>query len=218
MTDVILRTDAAQSVRCDGMEILLHLKCEGLSMQASLRKVQESADQLLGSFQTASINPSSFSIETLEAISSEVSQRHTAQIVIKTSGECDLLKLKMIWQIVSKMPFLVEMKVRFYLVDEESYYQLLHEEALIQAKSQAQKIGKLLNADISLCTTLKFENHKESTPDLQSLSFCQAVDYPEGEYPSFWLQAQAPYITLKTTAETSWSFGSHRCAFLDGKI
>lgn len=206
MTDVILRTDAAQSVRCDGMEILLHLKCEGLSMQASLQKVQESADQLLASFQTASINPSSFSIENLEAISSEVSQRHSAQIVIKTSGESDLLQLKMIWQIISKMPFLVEMKVHFYLVDEDRYYQALHENALIEAKNQAQKIGELLNAEISLCTTLKFENHKESTLDFQALSFCKAVDYSEGEYPSFWLQAQAPYITLKTTAETSWSF------------
>lgn len=209
MTDVILRTDAAQSVRCDGMEISLHIKCEGISMQASLQKLQESADQLLASFQTASIDPSSFSIENLEAVSLELSQKQSAQIVIKTSGECDLLQLKMIWQIISKMPFFIEMKVRFYLLDEDSYYQILHETALVQAQNQAQKIGELLNADISLCTTLKFENHKEETPDLQSLSFCEAVDYPEGEYPSFWLQAQAPYITLKTTAETSWSFCSH---------
>lgn len=208
MTNVVLKTDATQSVRCDGMEVLLAIKCEGLSMQASLRKLQESTDQLLASFQSSAIDPSSFSVEMVDAVSTDDGQRQSAKVMLKARGACNFTQLRSIWQTITQMPFAIEMQVRFFLQDETPYYQALHENALVQAQIEAGKFSALLDSGYPDCLSLRFENFQEEGPDLQSILSCDVVDYPEGNYPSFWNQAQPPYITLKTIAETSWTFSS----------
>lgn len=210
MTNVILKTDAVQSVRCDGMEIVLTIKCEGLSMQASLRKLQESADQLLASFQSSAIDPSSFSVALLDAFSTDDSQKQAAKIMLKTCGTCDFTQLREIWQTITQMPFAIEMQVRFYLQDEDSLYQQLHEEVLIKARQEAEKVSERLGADGIECLSLRFENRQEECQTLQSLAACQPVDYSEGSFPSFWKQAMPPYITFKTVAETTWTLSTSR--------
>lgn len=208
MTNVVLTTDAVQSVRCDGMEISLTIKCEGLSMQASLRKVQESADQLLGTLQAVSVDPSSFSIEKLDSLSFDDSQKQSARIVLKARGACDFEMMQRIWTTITQMPFSIEMQVRFYLEDEDSYFQALHENALVQAQIQAGKYSQLLGSSFPTCLSLKFENLHEECQSLQSLNSCSPEEYLDNNFPSFWSQAKPPYVTLKTVAETSWTFSS----------
>lgn len=206
MTNVVLTTDATQSVRYDGMEILLEIKCEGLSMQASQRKLQESADQLLCALQGAAVDPSSFSLMRMESASSQCEQKQKAEMVLKSQGAASLETLLKIWQVCTSMPFGIEVCVQFFLQDEDSYYQTLHENAFLQAQIQSGRLSQLLGGNLPSCASLRFIDTHIDRSDVQQLSSCAPVDYPEGNFPSFLGDLQIPSVTLKTTAESAWSF------------
>lgn len=206
MTNVVLKTDAVQSVRYDGMEISLGIRCEGLSMQASQRKLQESADQLLCAFQSASLDPSSFSLVAMESESSDCEQKQRTSMALHTQGAADSEMLMKIWQICTQMPFATEISVHFYLQDEDSYYQALHENALIQAQIQSGRLSQLLGGNLPSCDSLSFTDTHTQCRDIQALVQCTPVDYSEGSCPSFLNELQIPTVTLKTTANTAWTF------------
>lgn len=206
MTNVVLKTDAIQSVHYDGMEISLNIKCEGLSMQASLRKLQESTDQLLAGFQSAAIDPASFSIEVLESTSLDADQKQKAVVRLATQGAADLKYLRTIWQVAAAMPFAIEMGMSYFLQKEDDYFQTLLKKAIEKAKIQADGINRLFEGSHLQCTGVKPESFKESSKDFSALHGCKPVEYPEGALPSLLDQLQIPTVTLRTNVETSWSF------------
>lgn len=206
MTNVVLKTDAIRSVHYDGMEISLNIKCEGLSMQASLRKLQESTDQLLAGFQSAAIDPASFSIEVLESSSSDADQKQKALISLATRGPANLEDLHTIWQVAAQMPFAIEMKIRYFLQDEDDYYGQLLQEALLKAKSQAEDLSAIFGGDLPHCADLKSEKLKDLSKDCGLFQACKPMEYPEGTVPSLLDHLQIPLVTLRTHLETAWSF------------
>ncbi len=205
MTNVVLKTEAEDFCAFDGMEITLNLRCEGLSMPASLRKLQESADQLLGSLQNLGIDPASFSMEDLESLSKDDEQKQCARLEMKAAGDCDLELLKRIWQCILSMPFATELSTSFYMKDEQAHFTALCQTALSKARAEAEAIGMQLGRFHPSCVSVEFIQEKRDgvQPSIQT---CDPVDWTEGSYPKFLDQLKRPGAALKAIATTTWTF------------
>ena len=205
MTNVVLKTEAEDFCEFDGMEITLNLRCEGLSMPASMRKLQESADQLLSSLQNLGLDPASFSIEDLESLSLNEEQKQCARLEMKAAGDCDLEQLKLIWQCVLSMPFATEMSTSFYMKDEQSHFSALCQKALTKAHDEAGAIGAQLGKFNPTCLSIEFVQEKREGVQ-SSIQTCDPIDWPEGGYPKFLDQLKRPGALLNAIATTTWTF------------
>lgn len=206
MTNVVLKTDATQSVRCDGMEISLNIKCEGLSMQASLRKLQESADQLLFALQNIGIDPSSFMMDYLNSDSLTGDGKQRTKLHLLTRCNADLELLKKFWSKLAQLPFAVEFNICFFYENEGCDLQKLQKEALGKAREEASQMAELLGANAPECVSLDFKTSANHSANLTPILTCEPAYVVEGPIPSMIQNLQIPLLTLKASANTTWSF------------
>lgn len=101
MTSVVLKTEAQKTLVCDSMEISLTIKCEGLSMQASLHRLQECSDQLMASMENAGIDPNSFSLCDIDSAAQDNPPKQRAMAKLKVRGRFDHEQLCRLWQIIT---------------------------------------------------------------------------------------------------------------------
>ncbi len=214
MTSVVLTTDASKRVSCDGMDITLSIACEGVSMQASLHRLQESADQLMTAFARAGIDPASFGLEQFDSSTMPQAQKQCARLNMIARGALDLDKLRAVWQIITSMPFPIETELRFFVQDENSVFAALEKEALERAKARALETAALLGLDNAECSSIRFERSltSVSTTDgldayLASAAADNSTSVQDDELTidsMSWLQA--PARMMKIEAASEWNF------------
>lgn len=156
------------------MEIQMTIRLVGLSMQASLRKLQECSEQLLAAFSEAGIDPASFELCDLNARALEEEQKQCASLVLQARAAADPGFLYKVWQVIAQMPFGVELDVSFlwpYLPKERQKMQM---EALHLARENARAIAADFDQKTVRLSSVRFE-WKEAEPT-DGLTIKQTID------------------------------------------
>lgn len=205
MTNVNLKTEAIASVECDGMEISLAVKCEGLSMQASLNRLSECSSQMMSALAQAGIDPASFSLEKLNSSARQDEGRQSASTALLCKGPADLSLLKTIWHTLAALSFGVEAAVRFTLSDEEELRFSLQSQALQKARTQAVSFGTVLGASNVSCQSASFSLDRTITAVPGTLCALEQSVGPDFTV-SFFDAVRIPAIRLKAVCESVWSF------------
>lgn len=206
MLRVDLCTEVQDAFEPDGMRVSLTIRMEGLSMQASLRKLQESADQMLTAFAAAGIDPASFEVRTLSSVSSDDGSRQSAILTLICRMEAQSERLVQIWQTVSGMPFTVEMDVSFYMQDGQFFRAALQERVLEEARKQAERLCELSGLSRATLESLDFEWNESDEVSALTLQPCQPPALAEGVTLHALPSLLSPQRTLYVRAKTGWRF------------
>ena len=206
MTSVVLKTEAQKTLVCDSMEISLTIKCEGLSMQASLHRLQECSDQLMASMENAGIDPNSFSLCDIDSAAQDNPPKQRAMAKLKVRGRFDHEQLCRLWQIITAASFPVEISLSSSCDKTEETFAALEDEALRMASKRASAMGAQLGEANVSCREIEFERAEDGAGN-GGLIACE--DKPAEEIVSGYLAfAARPYKTLCVKAQSRWELNN----------